>query len=125
LWWLTTFAFPAQLNIGMSGVPFGGVPEAFRPAIKGNANIAAAIAVTATRYRLICVFHGCDATASQLHEKSAFSIHALTGSRTTGLPDYTGERAQGGRVLLTIHQAEACRLPWLHTTLENVWYYFR
>ena len=90
----------------MSGVPFGGVPEAFRLAIKGNANIAAAIAATATRYRLICVFHGCDATASQLHEKSAFSIHALTGSPSTGLPDYMGERAHGGRVLLAMTQAK-------------------
>ena len=49
--------------------------------------------------------------ASQLHEKSAFSIHAHLGSRTTGLLDRTGERAHVGRVLLVIDQVEACWLP--------------
>ena len=63
--------------------------------------------------------------ASQLHEKSAFSIHAHLGSRTTGLLDRTGERAHAGRVLLGIDQVEACATSLLHTTLENVWYYFR
>ena len=57
--------------------------------------------------------------ASQLHEKSAFSIHALTGSPTTGLPDYTGERAHVGRVLLAMNQAKPVRLLGLHTTLET------
>ena len=44
------------------------------------------------------------------YKKSAFSIHALTGSPTTGLPDYTGERAHGGRVLLAMNQAKPVRL---------------
>ena len=51
------------------------------------------------RYAL---FHGRDATTSQLHEKSTFSIHAIAGSPTTGLPSHTGERALVGRVLLAI-----------------------
>ncbi len=56
LWWFTTFSFPAHFNIGMSGVPFVGVPEAFRPANKGSASIAAAIAATATRKRVMPIF---------------------------------------------------------------------
>ena len=64
-------------------------------------------------------FHGRGAAASRLHEKSAFSIHALTGSPTTGLPDYTGERALAGRVLLAMNQAKPVRLLGLHTTLET------
>ena len=57
--------------------------------------------------------------ASQLHEKSAFSIHAHLGSRTTGLLDRTGERAHVGRVLLAINRAEAYAASWLRTTLET------
>ena len=53
------------------------------------------------------------------HEKSAFSIHALTGSPTTGLPVRTGERALDGRVLLAIEQAEAYVTSLLRTTLET------
>ena len=56
LWWFMTFSFPAHFNIGMSGVPFVGVPEVFRQANKGSASIAAAIAATATRKHVMPIF---------------------------------------------------------------------
>ena len=52
------------------------------------------------RFRILGFhFHCRDATASWqawIHKKSALSIHALSGSPTTGLLDHTGERALGG-----------------------------
>ena len=57
--------------------------------------------------------------ASQLHEKSAFSIHAHLGSPTTGLLWIHGRTRPGGRVLLVIIQSKAYAASWLNTTLET------
>ena len=61
--------------------------------------------------------HSRDATASRLtriYKKSAFSIHALDGSPTTGPYDYMGEHALGGRVLLDESYENQCG-PFLTT----------
>ena len=46
-------------------------------------------------------------------------LHALTGSPTTGLLNYTGERAHSGRVLLTMIYSKAYEASAMLLTLET------